>query len=236
MSEAETVKIDDLVKTDFPTVNENAVSAVQASEKPQISTYEVGAGKSFERQEAEKSGYNPEIHEYPPRKNKHGEWARKRGNKKGFPAKRNAKTETANAGAEPPPLNIPKHETDIAAEKAEAEKAAELERITAEQTRAAAEMVANTVFLGANAFSGYKPEAAFHAAYVDAWERYLNTFGGVNLPPWVEVALMSGTIVVNAARQEKAKPKIQKIKEWFAGKIYAFRNRKNRKVDETGSN
>ena len=94
MSEAETVKIDDLVKTDFPTVNKNAVSAVQAAEKPQISTYEVGAGKSFEEQEAEKSGYNPEIHEYPPRKNKHGEWARKRGNKKGFPAKRNAKTET----------------------------------------------------------------------------------------------------------------------------------------------
>lgn len=124
MSEAETVKIDDLVKTDFPTVNKNAVSAVQAAEKPQISTYEVGAGKSFEEQEAEKSGYNPEIHEYPPRKNKHGEWARKRGNKKGFPAKRNAKTETANAGAEPPPLNIPKPETDIAAEKAEAEKAA----------------------------------------------------------------------------------------------------------------
>ena len=54
------------------------------------------------------------------------------------------------------------------------------------------------------------------------------------MPPWVEVALMTGTIAVNAARREEAKPKLQRLREWIAGKIYAFRNRrKARKSQET---
>ena len=70
----------------------------------------------------------------------------------------------------------------------------------------------------------------FRAVYIDAWERYLNSFVGVNLPPWVEMALMTGTIAINAVRREEAKQKLQRFKEWIAGKIYVFRNRKKQEI------
>ena len=214
----ENVSAKDLAGIEFPPVNTAAVAATVGGDNPAEIPSAVPPSAP--------DGWDGNIHAFPPRKNKRGEWAKKRGNKKGYIF---GKPKNEN----PPPLNIPPDAGKVAAEAA---KAAELEKKLAEQTRAAAEMAANGVILAANAFSGYAPEEVFRSAYIDAWERYLNSFGGVNLPPWVEVALMSGTIVINAARQEKAKPKIQKIKEWFAGKIYAFRNRKNRKAEEAGQN
>lgn len=212
----ENVTARDLAGVEFPPVNHAAVAATSGGNTAGALPVDVPP--------AAPDGWNGDIHAFPPRKNKKGEWAKKRGNKKGYVF---GKPKNAN----PPPLNIPPNAEKVAAE---AEKAAELERKLAEQTRAAAEMAANGVILAANAFSGYAPEEVFRAAYIDAWERYLNSFGGVNLPPWVEVALMTGTIAVNAARREEAKPKMQRFKEWIAGKIYAFRNRrKTRKNPET---
>lgn len=204
----ENVTAGDLAGVEFPPVNRAAVAATVGGDNPAEIPVDVSP--------AAPDGWNGDIHAFPPRKNKKGEWAKKRGNKKGYVF---GKPKNAN----PPPLNVPPNAEDVAAEAA---KAAELEKKLAEQTRAAAEMAANGVILAANAFSGYAPEEVFRSAYIDAWERYLNSFGGVNLPPWVEVALMTGTIAVNAARREEAKPKMQRFKEWIAGKIYAFRNRR----------
>lgn len=209
----ENVEIADLAGVEFPAVNKNAVEAAGGVNPPPPSD-----GKAPE-------GWNPDIHERPPRKNKSGEWAKKRGNKKGYVF---GQRENEN----PPPLNVPPNAAEIAEE---AERAAELERKLAEQTRAAAEMAANGVILAANAFSGYAPEDVFRVAYVEAWARYLNTFGGVALPPWVEVALMTGTIAVNAARREEAKPKLQRFKEWIAGKIYAYRNRRKARKNQASN-
>ena len=211
-SNVENVSAKDLAGIEFPPVNTAAVAATVGSDNSAKIPADVPPSAP--------DGWDGNIHTYPPRKNKKGEWAKKRGNKKGYVF---GKPKNEN-----PPLNIPQDAEKIAAE------AAELEKKLAEQTRAAAEMAANGVILAANAFSGYAPEEVFRAAYIDAWERYLNSFGGVNLPLWVEVALMPATIAVNAARREEAKPKLQRFKEWIAGKIYAFRNRrKARKSQET---
>lgn len=204
----ENVSAKDLAGIEFPPVNTAAVAAVG------------GVGESAVAANPTPDGWDGNIHAYPPRKNKRGEWAKKRGNKKGYVF---GKPKNEN----PPPLNLPPDVGNVAAE------AAEIEKKLAGKTRAAAEMAANGVILAANAFSGYAPEDVFRSAYIDAWEQYLNSFGGVNLPPWVEVALMTGTIAVNAARREEAKPKLQRFKEWIAGKVYAFRNRrKTRKNPE----
>ena len=205
----ENVSARDLAGVDFPPVNHAAVAATAGSDTAGALPADVPP--------AAPDGWDGNIHAWPPRKNKRGEWAKKRGNKKGFIF---GKPKDANP---PPPLNVPPNAADAAAEAA---KAAEVEKKLAEQTRAAAEMASNGVILAANAFSGYAPEEVFRSAYIDAWERYLNSFGGVNLPPWVEVALMTGTIAVNAARREEAKPKLQRFKEWIVGKIYAFKNRR----------
>lgn len=212
----ENVTAGDLAEVEFPPVNRAAVAATVGGDNPAEIPSAVPPSAP--------DGWDGNIHAFPPRKNKRGEWAKKRGNKKGYIF---GKPKNEN----PPPLNIPPDAEKVAAEAA---RAAEVEKKLAEQTRAAAEMAANGVILAANAFSGYTPEEVFRSAYIDAWERYLNSFGGVNLPPWVEVALMTGTIAVNAARREEAKPKFQRFKEWIAGKIYAFRNRrKARKNPET---
>lgn len=204
----ENVSAKDLAGIEFPPVNTAAVAASVGSDNPAEIPADVPPSAP--------DGWDGDIHAFPPRKNKRGEWAKKRGNKKGYVF---GKPKNAN----PPPLNIPPNTEKVAAEAA---RAAEIEKKLAEQTRAAAEMAANGVILAANAFSGYAPEEVFRSAYIDAWERYLNSFGGVNLPPWVAVALMTGTIAVNAARREEAKPKMQRFKEWIAGKIYAFKNRR----------
>ena len=214
-NEAENVNIKDLAAVDFPPVNHNAVEATAAAEK--LAPPVADTAQTAQTPE----GWNAEIHVSPPRKNKRGEWEKKRGNKKGFVF---GKSKTENEKTETPPLNIPNPEAEAEAVEAERKR----EEMAAEQTKAAAAMIANGVFMTANAFSGYVPENAFSAAYQDAWERYLNTFGGVNLPPWCEVAIMSGTVFVNAVKREEAKPKIQRFKEWLAGKIYAFRNRKTK--------
>ena len=212
----ENVTARDLAGVEFPPVNHAAVAASSGGNTAGALPADVPPSAP--------DGWDGNIHAFPPRKNKRGEWAKKRGNKKGYVF---GKPKNEN----PPPLNIPPDAEKVAAEAA---RAAEVEKKLAEQTRAAAEMAANGVILAANAFSGYTPEDVFRSAYIDAWERYLNSFGGVNLPPWVEVALMTGTIAVNAARREEAKPKFQRFKEWIAGKIYAFRNRrKARKNTET---
>ena len=212
----ENVTARDLAGVEFPPVNHAAVAATSGGNTAGALPADVPPSAP--------DGWDGNIHAFPPRKNKRGEWAKKRGNKKGYVF---GKPKNEN----PPPLNIPPDAEKVAAEAA---RAAEVEKKLAEQTRAAAEMAANGVILAANAFSGYTPEDVFRSAYIDAWERYLNSFGGVNLPPWVEVALMTGTIAVNAARREEAKPKFQRFKEWIAGKIYAFRNRrKARKNTET---
>lgn len=151
--EIENVGIEDLAKIEFPPVNKNAVEASMGANSPK-------PDKNISE------GWNPDIHETPPRKNKRGEWAKKRGNKKGYIW---GKTKNEN----PPPLKVPPNPEDVAAEM---ERAAEIERKLSEQTRAAAEMAANGVILAANAFSGYSPEDVFRTAYIDAWERYLNSF------------------------------------------------------------
>lgn len=215
-SNVENVSAKDLAGIEFPPVNTAAVAATVGSDNSAKIPADVPPSAP--------DGWDGDIHAYPPRKNKKGEWAKKRGNKKGYVF---GKPKNAN----PPPLNLPPDAGKVAAEAA---RAAEIETKLAGKTRAAAEMAANGVILAANAFSGYAPEDVFRSAYIDAWEQYLNSFGGVNLPPWVEVALMTGTIAVNAARREEAKPKLQRFKEWIAGKIYAFRNRrKTRKNPET---
>lgn len=214
----ENVEIADLAGVEFPPVNKNAVEAAGGVNPPPPS----GENPPPPAGEAPE-GWNPNIHESPPRKNKSGEWAKKRGNKKGY---------VFGQRENPPPLNVPPNAEEMAAE---TERAAELEKKLAEQTRAAAEMAANGVILAANAFSGYAPEEGFRAAYVEAWERYLNSFGGVNLPPWVEVALMTGTIAVNAARREEAKPKLQRFKEWVVAKIYAYRNRRKARKNQASN-
>lgn len=206
---AETVTASDLTKADFPKPDINAINAATAAENPQSNP--------------DLTGYNPEIHESPPRKNKRGEWAKKRGNKKGAIV---GKPKTENGK---PPLEIPKTGPEIEIENETAMK-------IAAETRAAAEMIANSVFFLAASFSDYKPSPALAATYPDAWERYLESKGGLTLPPWSEVALLSAQIVGGALRQEKAKPKLQKFKEWLVGKYYGFKNRnrnKNRPETET---
>ena len=84
------VEISDLVKVEFPRVNENAVRAVAENEKPKSENGDL-------------RGYNPEIHESPPRKNKFGEWAKKRGNKKGCKV-------AEKTNPEKPALEIPENE------------------------------------------------------------------------------------------------------------------------------
>lgn len=200
---SETVTAADLTKADFPKPDINAINAATAAENPQSNP--------------DLTGYNPEIHESPPRKNKRGEWAKRRGNKKGVIV---GKPKTENGK---PPLEIPKTETEIEIEnQTENETAMKI----AAETRAAAEMIANSVFFLAASFSDYKPSPALASTYPDAWERYLESKGGLTLPPWSEVALLSAQIVGGALRQEKAKPKLQKFKEWLAGKYYAFKNRR----------
>lgn len=203
------VEISDLVKVEFPRVNENAVRAVAETEKPKTENGEL-------------RGYNPEIHEYPPRKNKFGEWAKKRGNKKGFRVGGNKAAENPQQPekTEKPPLEIPETEN------AQSENAPTISEIEL-STDAAAALFSKCFYVGLNIWSDYEPSQMEADAHKAAAYKYLMSRGGMEMPPWAELAAISAQSMYAAAQKEKAKSKLQKIREWFAGKIYAFRNRKN---------
>lgn len=202
------VEISDLVKVEFPRVNENAVRAVAETEKPKTENGEL-------------RGYNPEIHEYPPRKNKFGEWAKKRGNKKGFKVGANKPAENPQPEkTEKPPLEIPETEN------AQSEAAPTISEIEI-TTDAAAALFSKCFYVGLNIWSDYEPSQMEADAHKAAAYKYLMSRGGMDMPPWAELAAISAQSMYAAAQKEKAKSKLQKIREWFAGKIYAFRNRKN---------
>ena len=194
------VEISDLVKVEFPRVNENAVRAVAENEKPKTENGEL-------------RGYNPEIHEYPPRKNKFGEWAKKRGNKKGCKV-------AEKTNPEKPPLEIPENENP------QTENAQTISDIEI-STDAAAALFSKCFYVGLNIWSDYEPSQMEADAHKAAAYKYLMSRGGMEMPPWAELAAISAQSMYAAAQKEKAKSKLQKIREWFAGKIYAFRNRKN---------
>lgn len=194
------VEISDLVKVEFPRVNENAVRAVAETEKPKTENGEL-------------RGYNPEIHEYPPRKNKFGEWAKKRGNKKGCKV-------AEKTNPEKPPLEIPENENP------QTENAQTISDIEI-STDAAAALFSKCFYVGLNIWSDYEPSQMEADAHKAAAYKYLMSRGGMEMPPWAELAAISAQSMYAAAQKEKAKSKLQKIREWFAGKIYAFRNRKN---------
>lgn len=202
------VEISDLVKVEFPRVNENAVRAVAETEKPKTENGEL-------------RGYNPEIHEYPPRKNKFGEWAKKRENKKGFKVGANKPAENPQPEkTEKPPLEIPETEN------AQSEAAPTISEIEI-TTDAAAALFSKCFYVGLNIWSDYEPSQMEADAHKAAAYKYLMSRGGMDMPPWAELAAISAQSMYAAAQKEKAKSKLQKIREWFAGKIYAFRNRKN---------
>lgn len=194
------VEISDLVKVEFPRVNENAVRAVAETEKPKSENEDL-------------RGYNPEIHESPPRKNKFGEWAKKRGNKKGCKV-------AEKANPEKPALEMPENENP------QTENAPTISDIEI-STDAAAALFSKCFYVGLNIWSDYEPSQMEADAHKAAAYKYLMSRGGMEMPPWAELAAISAQSMYAAAQKEKAKSKLQKIREWFAGKIYAFRNRKN---------
>lgn len=194
------VEISDLVKVEFPRVNENAVRAVAENEKPKSENGDL-------------RGYNPEIHESPPRKNKFGEWAKKRGNKKGCKV-------AEKTNPEKPALEIPENENP------QTENAPTISDIEI-STDAAAALFSKCFYVGLNIWSDYEPSQMEADAHKAAAYKYLMSRGGMEMPPWAELAAISAQSMYAAAQKEKAKSKLQKIREWFAGKIYAFKNRKN---------
>lgn len=194
------VEISDLVKVEFPRVNENAVRAVAENEKPKSENEDL-------------RGYNPEIHESPPRKNKFGEWAKKRGNKKGCKV-------AEKTNLEKPALEIPENENP------KTENAPTISDIEI-STDAAAALFSKCFYVGLNIWSDYEPSQMEADAHKAAAYKYLMSRGGMEMPPWAELAAISAQSMYAAAQKEKAKSKLQKIREWFAGKIYAFKNRKN---------
>lgn len=137
----ENVSAKDLAGIEFPPVNTAAVAAVG------------GVGESAVAANPAPDGWDGNIHAFPPRKNKRGEWAKKRGNKKGYVF---GKPKNEN----PPPLNIPPDAEKVAAEAA---RAAEVEKKLAEQTRAAAESMRSrcvsrvATSRGASGFSSLSP-------------------------------------------------------------------------------
>ena len=194
------VEISDLVKVEFPRVNENAVRAVAENEKPKSENGDL-------------RGYNPEIHESPPRKNKFGEWAKKRGNKKGCKV-------AEKTNPEKPALEISENENP------QTENAPTISDIEI-STDAAAALFSKCFYVGLNIWSDYEPSQMESDAHKAAAYKYLMSRGGMEMPPWAELAAISAQSMYAAAQKEKAKSKLQKIREWFAGKIYAFKNRKN---------
>ena len=211
----ENVNIDDLLKVEFPKVNENAVNALN------------GVLETPKTENEDLQGYNPEIHETPPRKNRFGEWAKKRGNKKGFGfGKTKTENETPKTETEKPPLEIPQNPQEAAA-------AIENENNIETQTAAAAAMMSMFFYKGLEIWSDYEANQNEMQAHQSATYKYLMSRGGCDLPPWAEVAAISAQSIYAASQKEKAQGKIQKFKSWIVGKIYAFKNRKNSNTTET---
>lgn len=108
----ENVSAKDLAGIEFPPVNTAAVAASVRNDTPAEIPSAVPPSAP--------DGWDGNIHAFPPRKNKRGEWAKKRGNKKGYVF---GKPKNEN----PPPLNIPPDAEKVAAEAA---RAAEVEKKT----------------------------------------------------------------------------------------------------------
>ena len=217
MSENENAKIEDvtvndLTQVEFPKVNENAVNALN------------GVSETPKTENDELKGYNPEIHETPPRKNRFGEWAKKRGNKKGFgfPKTENEKPKMEN---DKPPLEIPQNPQEVAAEM-EAAQNVEV------STEAAAAMFSQCFYVGLNVWADYTPSKMEADAHRQATYNYLMTRGGCELPPWAELAAISAQSIYAASQKEKAQSKIQKFKTWIVSKIYAWKNRNRKQANE----
>ena len=210
----EDVKVEDLLKVEFPKVNENAVNALNGVATPKTENDEL-------------KDFNPDIHETPPRKNRFGEWAKKRGNKKGFGfGKTKTETEPPKTETEKPPLEIPQNPQEAAA-------AIENENNIETQTAAAAAMMSMCFYKGLEIWSDYEANPIEMQAHKAATYKYLMSRGGCDLPPWAEVAAISAQSIYAASQKEKAQGKIHKFKSWIVGKIYAFKNRKNSNTTET---
>lgn len=208
----ENVNVDDLLKTPFPTVSKNVVAAFS----------ENGGEASKPAENADLAGYNPEIHESPPRKNKNGEWAKKRGNKKGFVF---GKSKTENAPEPKTPLNLPPENPtpENVSENGDGNAAA-LE-ISTEQ---AAKVASSMFYFGLQKFSDYDAPQKERQAHETACFEYLMSRGGVDMPPWGVLAAVSAQSIMNACSQPKAKTRFQKIKEWIVLKIYAWKTKKEK--------
>lgn len=211
---AELVGVSDLIKTDFPPVSDNVVK-----------TFVENAPKTAESPDL--AGYNPAIHESPPRKNKRGEWAKKRGNKKGYDFNSKMNLPPDNIG-EQKPENAPENGTP-APENAPENGPAGLE-ISTEQ---AAAVCSSLFFFGLNKFSDYDAPEKERETHKAACYDYLISTGGVNLPPWGMLACVSAQSIMNACQQPKAKTRFQKIKEWFVVKIYGWKNRHRNGMQES---
>ncbi len=210
----EDVTVNDLTQVEFPKVNENAVNALNVvSETPKTENEDL-------------QGYNPEIHETPPRKNRFGEWAKKRGNKKGFGfPKTKTENETPKTENKKPPLEIPQNPQEAAAEM-EAAQNVEV------STEAAAALFSQCFYVGLNVWSDYTPSEMEKAAHRQATYKYLMTRGGCELPTWAELAAISAQSIYAASQKEKAQSKIQKFKTWIVSKIYAWKNRNRKQANE----
>lgn len=199
----------------FPPVNENAINAFTENtpETPKPAPAE------------DMTGYNPEIHETPPRRNKRGEWAKRRGNKKGFVVGK-SKTEN-NENAPEIKIEIPPTPEEMANAEAEATATANALEISTQQ---ASFLISNCFFVGLRVYSDYEPTPADAQAHQTACYDYLMSTGGVDLPNWATLAVLSAQQIMLASQKPKAKTRLQKIKDWFILKFYAWKNRKSNRT------
>lgn len=210
MEETQTISADVLTSGEsFPEVNENALKTV--SENPKTETDDL-------------TGYDKTVHEYPPRKNKRGEWAKRRGNKKGFVFGK-SKTEKEIK------INIPADETENIETQTE-----NIEQVNALElsTKQASFIISNCFFVGLRVYSDYEPAPEDAQAHQQACYDYLMSTGGVDLPNWATLAVLSAQQVMLASQKPKAKTRLQKVKDWFIIKFYAWKNRKNGKKTDAG--
>lgn len=197
----------------FPAVNINAIESMAGNIPP-------AEPKTENEPKTELDGYNRELHEYPPRKNKRGEWAKRRGNKKGFIVGKRAEPTSE------PTINIPPAEPtaeEIAQQQAEATATINALEVSTQQ---ASFIISNCFFVGLRIYSDYEPTQSDAQAHQQACYDYLMTTGGVDLPNWATLAVLSAQQIMLASQKPKAKTRLQKMKEWFVLKFYAWKNRR----------
>ncbi len=231
------IDLNDVASADFPAVSPNVIK------------------QSFNGGINALEGFNPEIHETPPRRTKSGAWALKRGNKKGFIVGKTKIEQQAAAAQEtakdmeikntegepppsisgqtknPPPLNIPPNPEEVEAqEKAEAEQV----QAAADMNAYSAQIVAGTITSLGAALSGYQADDDFKREYAKAFELWFAEMGGVQVKAWVQVALLSGIYGMNVVKSRKKESALERFKNWLVVKFYNFKNRKKRAYETSG--